>query len=79
MAGTRCSPGSAGGSSGTMPSWLRGFAASQPVTPIVERLRGLPLDRAVGSAPEKAVAWCLALTAVSTAASALRFRAKTRG
>lgn len=63
----------------TMPSWLRGFAGNQPVTPITESLRGLLLDQPVGSAPWKAVAWCLAIMVVSVAATALLFRAKTRG
>jgi ABC-2 type transport system permease protein len=63
----------------TMPTWLRGFAANQPTTPITESLRGLLLDQPVGSAPWKAIAWCLGIMAVSVAASALLFRAKTRG
>ncbi len=63
----------------TMPSWLRGFAENQPVTPITESLRGLLLDQPVGSAPWKAAAWCVAIMAVSVAVSALLFRNKTRG
>lgn len=64
---------------GTMPSWLRGFAGNQPVTPITESLRGLLLDQPVGSAPWKAVAWCVAIMAVSVLTAALVFRGKTRG
>jgi ABC-2 type transport system permease protein len=63
---------------GTMPSWLRGFAGHQPVTPITESLRGLLLDRPVGSAPWQAVAWCAGIMLASAAAAALLFRAKTR-
>ncbi|MGI5244488.1 ABC transporter permease [Dactylosporangium sp. CA-139066] len=63
----------------TMPTWLRGFAGNQPVTPIVESLRALLLDQPAGSAPWRAVAWCLAITAGSVIASAALFRAKTRG
>ena len=63
----------------TMPSWLRGFAANQPVTPITESLRGLLLDQPVGSAPWKAIAWCLGIMTVSVIASALLFRNKTKG
>jgi len=63
----------------TMPSWLRGFAGHQPVTPITESLRGLLLDQPVGSAPTQAVAWCAGILLVSIAASAVLFRFKTRG
>lgn len=63
----------------TMPSWLRGFAGHQPVTPITESLRGLLLDRPVGSAPWQAVAWCAGIAVVSIAAAAVLFRIKTRG
>ena len=32
----------------TMPGWLHGFAEHQPVTPVIESLRGLLLDQPVG-------------------------------
>jgi ABC-2 type transport system permease protein len=63
---------------GTMPSWLRGFAGHQPVTPITESLRGLLLDQPVGSTPWQAVAWCVGIMLASGAAAGLLFRAKTR-
>jgi ABC-2 type transport system permease protein len=63
----------------TMPSWLRGFAGNQPVTPITESLRGLLLDQPVGDAPWRAVAWCAGIVLVSAIAAAGLFRAKTRG
>ncbi|MET7396204.1 ABC transporter permease [Dactylosporangium sp. NPDC005572] len=62
----------------TMPSWLRGFASHQPVTPITESLRGLLLDQPVGDAPWRAIAWCAGITAVAIVAAALLFRARTR-
>jgi ABC-2 type transport system permease protein len=62
----------------TMPSWLRGFAGHQPVTPITESLRGLLLDRPVGDSPWLAVTWCAGISLVSIAAATLLFRAKTR-
>ncbi|GAA3457219.1 ABC transporter permease [Dactylosporangium matsuzakiense] len=62
----------------TMPSWLRGFAGNQPVTPITESLRGLLLDQPVGTAPWRAVAWCAGIMLVSILAAALLFRTKTR-
>ncbi|MEV6928618.1 ABC transporter permease [Dactylosporangium sp. NPDC051485] len=62
----------------TMPSWLRGFAGNQPVTPITESLRGLLLDQPVGQAPWRAVAWCIGLVIVAIVAAAALFRAKTK-
>ncbi len=58
----------------TMPSWIRGFAENQPVTPVIESLRGLLLDTPVGSAPARAAAWCLGLLAVAVVLSAVLFR-----
>lgn len=63
---------------GTMPSWLRGFASNQPVTPITESLRGLLLDQPVGNAPWHAIAWCLGILLTSIAASAILFGRRTR-
>ncbi|MEE1940241.1 ABC transporter permease [Streptomyces sp. TRM 70361] len=61
----------------TMPGWLHGFAEHQPATPVIEALRGLLLDRPVGSAPWLALAWCGGILAVSVAASAVLFRRRT--
>jgi ABC-2 type transport system permease protein len=60
----------------TMPSWLQGFADHQPVTPVIETLRGLLLG-----GPTQATAallWCGAILVVSLAASAVLFRRRTR-
>ncbi|WP_433084673.1 ABC transporter permease [Dactylosporangium sp. CA-052675] len=62
----------------TMPSWLRGFAGNQPVTPITESLRGLLLDQPVGDAPWRAAAWCAGLMLLAVVAAAVLFRRKTR-
>ncbi|HYN17159.1 MAG TPA: ABC transporter permease, partial [Actinomycetes bacterium] len=43
----------------TMPTWIHGFANNQPVTPVIETMRGLLLGTPVGASPGKAVAWCL--------------------
>lgn len=61
----------------TMPGWLHGFAAHQPVTPVIETLRGLLLDRPVGSSPWEALAWCAGILAASVAASGALFRRRT--
>jgi ABC-2 type transport system permease protein len=53
----------------TMPGWLRGFAAHQPITPLADALRGLLVGRPVGSAPWVALAWCAGILAVSLLAA----------
>ncbi|MFD7230871.1 ABC transporter permease [Streptomyces sp. NPDC059881] len=62
----------------TMPSWLHGFAEHQPVTPVIESLRGLLLDQPVGNTPWIALAWCAGLLVLGTAGGSLLFRLRTR-
>ncbi|WP_411977154.1 ABC transporter permease [Streptomyces solicathayae] len=62
----------------TMPSWLHGFSEHQPVTPLIESLRGLLLDQPVGSTPWVALAWCAGLLVVAVAASGGLFARRTR-
>lgn len=62
----------------TMPSWLRGFAENQPITPIVETLRGLLLGAPLHGEPWKAAAWCAALLVVSVALAGTLFGHRTR-
>jgi ABC-2 type transport system permease protein len=62
----------------TMPSWLQGFARNQPVTPVIETLRGLLLDTPVGSAWVRAVAWCAGILVVAMVAAAVLFRRRIR-
>jgi ABC-2 type transport system permease protein len=62
----------------TMPSWLHGFANNQPVTSIIETMRGLLLNLPVGTNPVRAVAWCGGIIAVSVVLSAIFFRLRTR-
>jgi ABC-2 type transport system permease protein len=61
----------------TMPAVLRAVADHQPVTPIIETLRGLLLGTAIGSSGWLAAAWCGGLLVVSYAASAALFRHRT--
>jgi len=63
---------------GTMPGWLQGFARNQPVTPVVETMRGLLLGTPVGAAPWRALAWCAGILLVSAAVSGVLFRLRTR-
>jgi ABC-2 type transport system permease protein/oleandomycin transport system permease protein len=48
----------------TMPGWLRAFADHQPVTIVVNTVRGLFLDQPIGSDGWQALAWCVAILAV---------------
>jgi ABC-2 type transport system permease protein len=61
----------------TMPTWLHGFADNQPVTPVIETLRGLLLGLPLGTSPVRAVAWCLAILIASVAVSGVLFRLRT--
>jgi ABC-2 type transport system permease protein len=61
----------------TMPSWLQGFAHDQPVTPVVETLRGLLLGTPLGASPWHALAWCGGILVASTAVSGILFRRRT--
>ncbi|MGW0535887.1 ABC transporter permease [Streptomyces sp. NPDC003032] len=62
----------------TMPAWLAGFADHQPVTPVIESLRGLLLDRPVGHTPWLALAWCAGILGVSVVLSGPLFARRTR-
>lgn len=61
----------------TMPSWLRGFAHYQPVTPAIETVRGLLQNQPLGTYPAQAVAWFGGLLVLNIAAAALLFRRRT--
>jgi len=65
----------------TLPGWLRGFAEHQPVTPVIEAVRGLLSGDVVGAADPAgvvtlAVVWCLGLGLVFAVAAGLAFRAR---
>jgi ABC-2 type transport system permease protein len=62
----------------TMPSWIHGFAQHQPVTAVIETMRGLLLDLPLGASPWRAVAWCGGIIVASVALSGVLFRARTR-
>jgi ABC-2 type transport system permease protein len=63
---------------GTMPSWLRGLANHQPLTPIIESVRGLLLDQPVKGNWWQALGWCAGILIISILASAWLFRRRTR-
>jgi ABC-2 type transport system permease protein len=62
----------------TMPRWIQGFAEHQPITPIVNTIRGLLLDTPTHGDWPAAVLWCLGILAVSAIGSAVLWRRSTR-
>jgi ABC-2 type transport system permease protein len=62
----------------TMPNWLRGFAEHQPVTPVIETLRGLLVGTPIGNSAVLALVWWGAIAAVSYIAALVLYRRRTR-
>ena len=62
----------------TMPHWIQGFAAHQPITPVVETVRALLVGGGAGSSPWQALAWSAGILAVAMVLSAVLFRRRTR-
>lgn len=60
----------------TLPVWLRWIAENQPITPIIETIRGLLLGTELGTRPLFAVGWCLVILAIAVAWGAIMFRRK---
>ncbi len=58
----------------SLPAWLRWFAEYQPFTPVIETLRNLLLDAAVGDKWLLAVGWCLLFSVAGYAWSKSLFR-----
>ena len=58
----------------TMPAALEWIGDRQPVTPIVETLRGLMLGTPIGNHALTALIWCAGLTAIGIAGAGLMFR-----
>ncbi|SFR74424.1 ABC-2 type transport system permease protein [Microbacterium azadirachtae] len=49
----------------TMPAWLQWIAENQPITPIIETIRGLLMDRPLDAQPYWALGWCALILVVS--------------
>jgi ABC-2 type transport system permease protein len=58
----------------TLPSWLRGVAEHQPVTPVIETLRGLLMGTDAGDAPVRAALWLTGILLVGIVWAAAQFR-----
>jgi ABC-2 type transport system permease protein len=61
----------------TLPTWLRGVAEHQPITPIVETTRGLLMGTPIGSSWWIALIWFGGITLVSFGWAALLFQRRT--
>jgi ABC-2 type transport system permease protein len=61
----------------TMPSVLRGFAEHQPLTPVIETLRGLMIGTPVATSAWTAVAWFSAILAIAYATATYLFNRRT--
>ncbi|MEE4024985.1 ABC transporter permease [Gordonia sp. PKS22-38] len=65
----------------TMPTWMRGFAEHQPITPVIETLRGLLVGLGtdgqpvadLGSTAALALGWCALISIVFAGAAAWVF------
>ena len=60
----------------TMPTWLQWIAENQPVTPIIESIRGLLFGLPVGMEPWWALGWCAAILSAAVLWGAWLFRRK---
>jgi ABC-2 type transport system permease protein len=61
----------------TMPAWLQGFADHQPMTPVIETLRGLWMGTPIGDQALWAVVWCVGILVVSAVAASVLFTRRT--
>lgn len=61
----------------TLPAVLRPVAQHQPVTPVIETMRGLLLGTPVGASGWLALAWCAAILALAVPAAAWAFQRRT--
>lgn len=62
----------------TMPDWLRGFAEHQPVTPVIETLRGLLVGSPIGDSAILAIVWWGTSAVVCYGTALVLFHRKTR-
>ena len=60
-----------------MPGWLQTFADHQPMTQVIDAVRGLLLDQSVGSHGWQALAWCVGILLVFVPLSVSLYRRTT--
>jgi ABC-2 type transport system permease protein len=63
---------------GTMPAWLRAVAEHQPITPVIETVRGLLTATPIGGSAWLAVVWCAGIALASFALATWLFQRRTR-
>lgn len=61
----------------SMPTWLHWFADNQPVTPVIETVRGLLMGTTIGNSAVLAVAWCSGIALVGYLWAGFMFKRKT--
>ncbi|MGW9631686.1 ABC transporter permease [Agromyces sp. NPDC055520] len=49
----------------TMPEWLQWVAENQPITPVIETIRGLLMGTPIGDSAWWAIGWCVGIVVVS--------------
>ncbi|MBD2870353.1 ABC transporter permease [Paenibacillus arenilitoris] len=63
----------------TMPAWLQGVANHQPITPVIETIRGLLTGTPVKEHVWWAIGWCAAILVIALVWSMLAFRRRGSG
>ncbi|GAA4597865.1 multidrug efflux ABC transporter permease LieB [Planotetraspora phitsanulokensis] len=63
----------------TMPSFLHAVSENQPITPVIETVRGLLTGTPIGTTGWIALAWCVGLLTCSFIFAARLFRRRTHG
>ncbi|MEU4394607.1 ABC transporter permease [Kribbella sp. NPDC023855] len=61
----------------TMPAFLRPVSEHQPITPVIEAVRGFLTGTPIGSTAWIALAWCIGLLAFSTTLASVLYRRRT--
>ncbi len=61
----------------SMPGWLRAFAERQPITQVVDAVRGFLLAQPVGSHGWQALAWCVGILLIFVPLSVSLYRRTT--
>jgi len=62
----------------TMPPWLRAVAENQPMTPVIETVRGLLTGTPIGDSAWHAIVWFGSIAILSFTLAAWLFHRRTR-